>query len=108
MALYEEIYGRPWHFMPAEILDEEEKITEFNYENYLPKELLARQDTSSDAFKEQVRMLNINTKTQMEQSDADKEEFAKLMPLLARLNENEKKSLIHLLKNEQSKRVAPG
>ena len=89
-------------------MDDEEKITEFNYENFIPTEVLARYDTNSDSFKEMIRIMNINSKTQMEQHEADKEEFKKMMPALAMLNADEKKSFIHLLKNELNKRVTPG
>lgn len=89
-------------------MDDEEKITEFNYENFIPAEVLARYDTNSDDFKEMIRLMNINSKTQMEQSEADKAEFRKLMPALSCLKDDEKRSLIHLLKNERNKRVAPG
>ena len=108
LELYEELYGRPWYFKYGEIMDDEEKITEFNYENFIPAEVLARYDTNSDSFKEMIRIMNINSKTQMEQHEADKEEFKKMMPALAMLNADEKRSFIHLLKNELNKRVTPG
>ena len=108
LELYEELYGRSWFFNYGQVMDDEEKITEFNYENFIPAEVLARYDTNSDDFKEMIRLMNINSKTQMEQSEADKAEFRKLMPALSCLKDDEKRSFIHLLKNERNKRVAPG
>ena len=108
MDLYEEIYGRPWHFKPQAMVDDEDKITEFNYENFIPAEVLARYDTSTDSFKQMIRKLNFNTRTQIEQSDNDKANFKKLMPVLACLEAEEKRAFIHLLKNERAKRVAAG
>lgn len=36
MKLFEELYGRPWSYGVDQKFDTEEKITEFNYEEYIP------------------------------------------------------------------------
>ena len=46
--------------------DEEHKITEFDYEKYLNPELLKNVDTSTDSFKELIKVLNYTTKTKYE------------------------------------------
>ena len=48
--LFEEIFGRPWTFGEELKFDSEEKITEFNFEEYIPQEILSKYDTSSDDF----------------------------------------------------------
>lgn len=99
MELYEELTGRPWYFKLGDMMDDEKKITEFDFENFIAKEILQQYDTSSDEFRDAIRVLNFYSKTQIEQSDEDKEAFRKLMPLLSCLPDDEKRSLVHLLKN---------
>ena len=57
--MFEEIYGRSYFFGEKEVLDPVTKITEFDYENHIPAEILALFDTNSDDFKEKIRMLNL-------------------------------------------------
>ena len=66
MGLFEEIYGRPWHSFTSMLMDDEFKITEFDYEQYIPQEILAKMDTNSDEFIDTVRMMNLTNKTQYE------------------------------------------
>ena len=106
--IYETIFGRDWFFKPHEMVDDEKKITEFDYENYLQPELVSGEDTDTEEFKRLVRLLNLTSKTQLEQSDADKEGFRDAMPALAMLTQEEKWSLVHLLRNESTKRLASG
>jgi len=46
--------------------DDEEKITEFNYENYIPKIILDKTDTKSDDFKNMIKAANFLRKTKLE------------------------------------------
>ena len=50
-------------------------------------DLLDGIDTQSDEFKQLVRTLNYKSKTQNEQLESQREEFAKLQAVLAGLNE---------------------
>lgn len=61
--LFEETYGMGWHDDANTDIDEEEKITEFNYEKFIPAEILATLDTDSDSFKSMIRMMNFSSKT---------------------------------------------
>ena len=99
--LFVDLYGKPWNAYDGVKFDTEEKITEFNYEYFLPKHLLANMDTQSEEFKMAVREANFNSKTAMEQHQANQEEFKKLMPIFALLDAEECKIFMHLL---QSKR----
>jgi hypothetical protein len=45
------------------VVDEEKKITEFDYENFIHPDLLKHFDTKSESFKQQVRLLNLHSKT---------------------------------------------
>ena len=82
-------------------LDREEKITEFNYEDFLNPELLKGIDTESDDFKLFIKTLNFYSKTRIEKLEQDKEIFRELMPMLAGLTPAEQKALIHKIKNDQ-------
>ncbi len=52
------MYGKPWNAYDGVKFDPEEKITEFNYEYYIPKHLLKTMDTQSDEFKRAIRLAN--------------------------------------------------
>ena len=65
--LFKEITGRDWHEDAGAAFDEETKITEFDYENYISPELLKGVDTSSEEFKNFIRMANFSSKTKKEQ-----------------------------------------
>lgn len=45
------MYGKDWDTYAHLNFDPEEKITEFNYERFIPKHVLKNMDTSSDEFK---------------------------------------------------------
>lgn len=83
--LFEEMFGQPWNADKDVTIDNEEKITEFNYEKFLPQEVIDRYDTDSEEFKEMIRALNFTSKTEFEQHQQNKDNFKKLMPLLAQL-----------------------
>ena len=58
-ALFKDLTGNSWHDFNTVEMDTETKITEFDYENHIPAEILAMFDTNSDDFKEKIRMLNL-------------------------------------------------
>ena len=49
------------------MFDKETKITEFDYEKYIPKQALDRLDTNSEEFIREVRKANLACKTEIEQ-----------------------------------------
>jgi len=63
---FAELYGKEWDTYQHLQFDQEEKITEFNYENFLPKQLLQTLDTDSEEFKNLIKELNFNSKTEYE------------------------------------------
>lgn len=83
--------------------DEETKITEFEYENYINKNLLKHVNTKSDDFKHLVRALHLFSRTEYESLQEAKENFKDLMPVVRGLNEDEVKTLIHKIRNSSRK-----
>ena len=65
--LFTTLYGKDYDHFNDLIFDQEEKITEFNYEKFIPKHLLANMDTQSAEFKTFVKALNMNMLTDYEQ-----------------------------------------
>jgi hypothetical protein len=100
LKMFEEIYGRSYFFGEKEVMDPVQKITEFDYENHIPQEILAMFDTNSDDFKEKIRMLNLSQKTPLEKHQKDKDEFRDIMVHLSVLPDEDKRSFIHMIKNE--------
>lgn len=70
MKLFNELTGLNWHddksINISRTHDQEEKITEFEYEKYLNPALIKNLDTSSDDFKQLVRTANFVSKTRLE------------------------------------------
>lgn len=64
--LFTDIYGKDWNTYAGVRFDSEEKITEFNYEKFIHKQILKNMDTSSDEFKDYIKMLNLTSRTQYE------------------------------------------
>ena len=93
--------GRNYFEDASESIDREEKITEFNYEDYLNPELLKGIDTESDDFKLFIKTLNFYSKTRLEKLEHDKKIFREFMPMLAGLTPAEQKALIHKIRNDQ-------
>lgn len=58
--------GKDWYDDSKMIIDEEKKITEFEYENFLHPSLLKNIDTDDPEFKKAIRALNLMTKTEYE------------------------------------------
>ena len=82
------------------VFDSEDKITEFNYENYIPEYMVKSVDNRGGAFKDVVKASNLFTKTNFEQHCADQTEFRKLMPILATLDDEESEIFFHMIRNK--------
>lgn len=74
-TLFEKLYGRPYDAFDNLQRDEEKKITEFDFEDFIHPELLKGVDTTTEEFKQKIRKMNFNSKTKYEQHCADKEQF---------------------------------
>lgn len=83
------------------MFDEEQKITEFDYEQHLHPYVLQREQhkVGTPEWKQFIRKLNFFSKTRYEQLQEAKQEFRELMPLLRSLNEQEAEILIHKIEN---------
>ena len=73
--LFTEMYGKEWNTYAGVKFDPEEKITEFNYEKFIHKQILKNMDTNSHEFKNYIKMLNLTTKTQYERHLDNQENF---------------------------------
>lgn len=94
------MYGKPWDHYDQLLWDEEDKITEFNYEKFVPESITNKFDTKSETFKDMIRMQNLFTKTEYEQHLKNKKEFKEIMPILAILDQEESEALLHLVRNK--------
>lgn len=65
--LFKDIYGAEWSFYEDISFDPEEKITEFNFEKFIPQSVLKTMDIKSDEFKKYIKLKNFTTKTAYEQ-----------------------------------------
>ena len=90
------------------MIDAETKITEFDFEKYLNPDLLKDVDTSTPEFKEFIHQLNFISKTKYEALQAKKKEFGKLQAIMAPLNADEKRALIHLIKSKRTEGCVDG
>lgn len=99
--IFKDLYGNNWNDFEGIIFDPEEKITEFNYENFLSPHQLSGMDTHSKSFKDMIKRMNLNSKTKLEQHKINKEQFKKIMPLFASLNQEEADIFVHLIKTKQ-------
>lgn len=61
--LFEELSGKSWVADAVNFVDEEHKITEFDYENYFDSQLLDRRATDAPEFKQLIKALNIFSQT---------------------------------------------
>lgn len=87
--LFTELYGLPYNHYDDEDYDPEEKITEFNYENFIPPLMLAQYDVQSEEFKEMIKLMHLTTRTKIEQHKFNQQQFRELMPTIATLDEEE-------------------
>ena len=107
MEIFKELTGRDWYDNDGISRDEEHKITEFDYENYLDPQTLKGVDTESKEFKHLIKALNIFTNTKYEQLVESKEHFRDLMDLFRNLDEKEAKALIHKVRNSGRTEASP-
>ena len=73
--LFKQLYGSEWDRFESLMFDEEDKITEFNYEKFIPKHLLSQMDTQSQEFKNLIRVMHMNQLTEYEQHRQNQEQF---------------------------------
>ena len=85
-ALFKSIFGKSWNYYENLEFDTEEKITEFNYEKFIPSELLKGMDKNSADFKNTIKKLNLSMRTSFERHCDAQESFKKLMPILRTLD----------------------
>jgi hypothetical protein len=95
------LYGEEWDAFDKVMFDEEEKITEFNYEQFIPAPILKEMDTESEDFKRMIKLANLKSKTKFEQHKENQENFKHLMLITSRLNQEETETFLHLLKNKR-------
>ncbi len=95
--LFNEMYGKDFNTYEGVKFDPEEKITEFNYEKFISKQILKNMDTNSDEFRLYIKRMNLTTKTQIESHLDNQENFKKLMPILASLDKEETEIFLHLV-----------
>jgi hypothetical protein len=100
------LYGKSWDHYEGVTFDSEEKITEFNYEQFIDKHLLEGVDTQSQEFKDTIKILNLQSRTAIEQHDDNKESFKKLMPILTTLDQEETEIFLHMIKNRDRSQSA--
>jgi hypothetical protein len=99
--LFKELYGVAFDQYDDFEFDPEEKITEYNYEKFIDPEYLKSMDTSSEEFKLLIKRLNFGMRTTLEQHRDNQDRFKQLMPVLRRLNEEEARIFLHMIKNKQ-------
>jgi len=64
--LFEEYTGKSWDHYDGLLFDSEAKITEFEYEKFIPPQILKTMDTDSEEFKTYVKLKQIKSKTEFE------------------------------------------
>lgn len=97
--LFKEMYGVEWNSYDHLKFDPEDKITEFNYEKFIPKQVLSKMDTKSAEFKKFIKLTNLNSKTKWEQHKDNQENFSELMQIITQLSQEETEIFLHLVKN---------
>lgn len=74
-SLFTELYGKEWSHYDALEIDHEQKITEFDYEKFLPNGFLDTVNKDDDDFKTFIKKLNFNSRTEYERHQENKKEF---------------------------------
>lgn len=103
--LFTKMYGTLYDDYSDAFFDEENKITEFNFENYLPERIANEDETISTSFKNEVKYMNLMTSTKYEQHKANQEEFRKLMPIISQLTEEEAEIFVHMIQNKKAQQL---
>jgi hypothetical protein len=97
MKLFEEITGMSWYDDAHNRIDPEEKITEFNYEQYLDPTCMESINAETPEFKDLIKALNFVSRTKLETLADKKQQFKEVMPLFATLTNEEKRAFVHML-----------
>lgn len=97
--IFEEWAGKPWDYYDKLTFDPEEKITEFEYERFIPQQVLKTMDVNSPEFKNYIKMKNFTTKTKYERHQSFKKSFGPIMNLMSGLSEQEKVDFMHTIQN---------
>jgi hypothetical protein len=92
--------GKHWEYYDDLQIDPEEKINIFEYEKHLAPSLLENIDTNSEEFKKEIKLASLLTKTQYEKHKQIQESYRSLMNIFSLLNEDEGRSLIHLINSK--------
>ena len=106
--LFKKLTGKDWYDDADVSMDDEFKITEFDYENYLNPELLKDVNTDSDEFKQTIKLLNYFTYTEYEKLQEQKELFKPLMDILStnmgegKLTDEEVRIFLHKLQDQRT------
>lgn len=101
LKYFEELYGMNYYEDAFLMFDDEKKITEFDFENYLPAYVLEKEKhrIGTPEWTHLMRELNFHSKTRYERLQEAKAEFREIMPLFRGLSESEAEILIHKLQN---------
>ena len=94
--------GKHWEYYDHLQEDPEEKINTFEFEKHLPPSLLEKLDTNSEEFKKEIKMATLLTMTEYEKHKELQEKYKSLMNIFSHLNEDEARSLVHLIKNKNT------
>jgi hypothetical protein len=96
-TLFTELFDKEWDHFDNLVFDPEEKITEFNYEKFIPKQVLETMDTQSKDFKNMIKKMNLNSFTEYERHQNNKKAFKEIMPILSQLDEEEMRIFMHMI-----------
>jgi hypothetical protein len=98
--LFTKLTGFNWYDDSQTLVDEETKITEFDFENWIDPQIInAREAAAQPEFLKLIRVLNALSSTSHEKLQESKENFRQLMPLLRGLTPAEQEALIHKIRN---------
>lgn len=64
--LFTKLTGTNWYSDSTTVIDQDTKITEFDYENFFDQQLLSKNATESKEFKRLIKVLNLFSKTHHE------------------------------------------
>lgn len=102
--MFKNLAGRDWYSDAETYIDNENKITEFDYENYFNPILIQNRDlVESKDFKKLVKVLNLFSHTRHEALQKQKEDFKDIMPILRGLSDQEIEVLLHKMRNTNRK-----
>ena len=97
--LFTNLTGANWYSDSTTITDPENKITEFEYENYIDPQLFPKGSSGQPEFKRLIRVLNLFSQTEHERLQDNKTRYGDVMPLLRSLSADEQEILLHKIRN---------